>query len=665
MKINNILKVLFGTVVLAGFASCDDEVKYVPAEATPGVYFPAKNTSSVTLSQDDTSTSFDFVVARAGSLAVQSFTFTNNFPAGITMPAEVTFAEGEEIQTISVSYDAELLEPCKYNLEIGFAEGQQVSQVGLAVLKIAATMPEPTPVVAWKDLGECNYTDPFITSGFYNFPSTFKYKVKLQESGETAGLYRLVAPYGTAFADAYEAATGEELPEALYDSKNELFLEIDATDPEKVVIMPQWSGLTLDSDGEMIFMNKAGLYINNDVEVPAGAYGTLKDGILTLPAKTAEVVFPKSTDPDVKGYAFPANQSNVKMIVFPGVNAGDFTAEVEYMGQFNNVNSGVVSAVANITFGADVAAAKAAIVRSASGNGTANEIIAGTCADAIDVDLNDPVVSFPMIAGGTHTIVVVTYDDSGEAQEQASETFDVVFYGDEKAWNDLGDATFADGWIGAIFGLNPINNAYSVPAQESKDNPGLYRLKNPWGTRSPISVLNEATNYADLYIDARNPECILVMPQYSGFANYDDWAEEGEEEDTFGEIYVANYEGRMIDAGYTAAEIIAAGANITTFEDGLFTFNRPFLTATGTATNGGWVYIPNIISMILLPEPEEGDEGEEETPAAITPSNRMINAAALRPAAFHSTFKLARKSDNNSKGHRIKSLNSKSDFQMK
>ena len=655
---------LIAALALSGaLSACDDDVKYSEVAPTPGVFFPVgENISKLTIEPE--AGSFDIEVARYGFTEAQTYTFVNNFKEGeFSMPSTVSFAAEEMAATVTVTYDGENLEPGTYNLEIGFAADQPVNKFGETALKIAVTLPEPTPVVAWKDLGECTYTDPFISSGFYDFPSTFKYKVKLQESGETAGLYRLVAPYGTAFAAAFEAVTGEELPEELYDSKNELYLEIDAKDPEKVVIMPQWSGVTLDSDGEMIFMNKAGLYINNDREVPAGSYGTLKDGILTLPAKTAEVVFPKSTDPEVQGYAFPANQSNVKMIVFPGVNAGDFSAEVEYMGQFNNVSTGVVSAVANISFGTDVAAAKAAIVRSASGSGAANQIIAGTYADAVDVDLNDPVVSFPMIAGGTHTIVVVTYDDNGEPQDQASATFDAIFYGDEKAWDDLGNATFADGWIGPIFGLDPINSAYEVPIQEAKDNPGLYRLKNPWGTKSPISVLNDATTYADLYIDARNPDCILVMPQYSGFANYDNWADDGEEKDIFGEVYVGNYEGRMIDAGYTAAEIIGAGANTSTFEDGLFTFDPSFLRATGTATNGNWVYI-DAVSMILLPEPEEGEEGEEEAPAAITPSNRPIDAAALRPVAFRTSFKLARKS-NNGNGRHVKSLNAKSNFQMK
>lgn len=651
---------LIAALALSGaLSACDDDVKYSEVAPTPGVFFPVgENISKLTIEPE--AGSFDIEVARYGFTEAQTYTFVNNFKEGeFSMPSTVSFAAEEMTATVTVSYNGATLDYGTYNLEIGFAADQPVNKFGETALKIAVTLPEPTPFVAWKDLGECTYTDVLVTSGLYE-TTPLKYKVHIEESGETAGLYRLVAPYGTAFADAWKEAFDEELPAACYDSKNELYLVINATNPKQVYIQPQLTGVTLDSDGQMLITNVAGYLISAGAadDVEAGDYGEFADGVIKIPNKNILVNFPFADD-EIKSKLYYGNSVGTsKMVVMPGVNAGDFSAEVEYMGQFNNVNTGVVSAIANFTFGADVAAAKAAIVRASSGESVASQIAAGTYADAVDVDITDPVVALPMTIAGTHTIVVVTYDDGGQAQDQATVTFDVNFYNDDAAWNDLGDATFADGWILGFFGVDVTQYAYSVAAQESKNNPGLYRLKNPWApTLSPIGSFNTDPEQADLYIDARNPECIVIMPQYTGFNN-----NAGDEED-FGKVFVANLEGRYADLGLTAEEIIAEDAITTTFEDGLFTVAMCFSTGTGPFYQNKWYY-NNSQAMILLPEPEEGEEGEEEAPAAIAPSNRPINAAALRPAAFHTSFKLARKSNNGNSRH-AKNLNSKSDFQMK
>ncbi len=627
---------LIAALALSGaLSACDDDVKYNAAEPTPGVFFPVgENISKLTI--EAVEGSFDIEVARYGSTDEQTYTFATNFSqlTGFSMPATVTFAAEQNSATVTVNYDGATMTPGTYDLKIGFAEGQPVNKFGVTELSIAVTLPEPVEVLPWNDLGECTFTDPFISQGLYPSVPSLSYKVTLQESGETPGLYRLVAPYGSAFADAWAAALGSELGAGNYDADNELYLEIHAEDPEKVYIMPQLIGVTLDEDGEMMGMNVAGLRFNNEVEPAAGDYATLKDGVITLPSRNSLVAFPYSGD---TGAYYGNSKGALKMVVFPGVQAGDYSAEVEFMGQFNNVSTGVVSAVATAEFGEDVAAVKAGIVNASSATSLVAAIKSGDY-EAVDVDVKDPVVSLPVYTSGTYTIAYVTYDSKGEAQDAGSASFEIeVFANDDAAWTDLGSATVADGWlIGGLYideGEDPADYAYTVQAQESVNVPGLYRFKNVWGSSNPLGSMTTTPENTCLYVDASDPECITIVPQSTGWTY-----------GNFGTIYAFNWEGYYIDNGYSKAEVPASRIS-TTLEDGLFTIVSPLICGTGPAFPSGWgPYGAGDYAAILLPD------ADENAPAAMAARfNKAANKISeiKNNRTFKSLFKLSYNHGNN------------------
>ncbi len=639
MKFNNIYSVLFGAAVMAGFASCTDEVDYTPAEQTPGVYFPVANVSTVKLAEDGSS--FDITVGRAGSLAAETVALTNNFEEGtFSMPASVAFAEGEEFADVVISYDGATLAPGQYKLEIGFAEGVSVSQFGYDHLEITATMPEPVVVLDWNDLGECTYTDPFITGGmFTDLPNAISYKVHLEESGDTPGLYRLVAPYGTAFYSEFSAVyPGFELYDNEYDKDNSGYLYINATNPSAVYIQPQTLGATIDATnfGEILAMSDGAYDIYYGGMTPEEAYesnpagfGVLKNGVLTMPAKSLLVNFSVYNPTSI----YYANSSkDIKMIVFPGVQAGDYSAEVEFMGQFNNVSTGVVSAVATAEFGEDVAAVKAGIVNASSATSLVAAIKSGDY-EAVDVDVKDPVVSLPVYTSGTYTIAYVTYDSKGEAQDAGSASFEIeVFANDDVAWTDLGSATVADGWlIGGLYideGEDPADYAYTVQAQESVNVPGLYRFKNVWGSSNPLGSMTTTPENTCLYVDASDPECITIVPQSTGWTY-----------GNFGTIYAFNWEGYYIDNGYSKATI-PANRFTTTLEDGLITVESPLMCGTGPAFSSGWgAYGAGDYAAILLPE--VGDDAPAAMAARFNKAAGKISSLKQN-RRFTSAFKLAR-----------------------
>ena len=629
---------LIAALALSGVLSaCDDDVKYNEATPTPGVFFPiGENISKITIAPE--AGEFEINVARYGFVDAQTYTFTNNFKAGeFSMPATVDFAENQMTTTVKVSYDGATLEPGVYNLEIGFADAQYINKFGETSLKIAVTLPEPTPVSDWNDLGECTFTDPFLTAGFYTyFTQTVSCKVHLEESGETPGLYRLVAPYGTAFCDAmsekYPEIDWAEDEDFGYDRDNSEYLYFQILNDKNVVVMPQHIALAISlSHGTATVMNDAGYEIglqNTPLdEVPAASFGVFKDGVVTIPARNALINVPGANADNPNAIYYANSQKSIKMVVFPGAKGGEFNANVSYLGQFNNAQTGEITAVSSVEFGGDVVAAKAALVKGTAGAAStaATAISEGRYSgELVDVDLSDPTIAFPLEMGGEYSVVVVTYDASGEAQDSGVASFEAMFYGDDAAWETLGYGQMADGWIIALFGYDQFDYAYDVLVSESKANPGIYRIKAPWGPGTPLAQLNQSSQVTDIFIDTRDQEFIPIMPQNSGF----------EYAPQLNYIYVCNREGYLLDNGYTKEEICQMVSTtevpyITTTmeptEGGIMiTINPSWIIGNGSVFGGtGAGYVDE--SVIIIPTEDAGDE-PSEAPRFVKKSSKPFSS---------------------------------------
>lgn len=638
---------LIAALALSGaLSACSDDVEYNAAEPTPGVFFPM-NANITALTIEPQAGSFDIEVARYGFSEEQTYSFTNNFAelTGFSMPETVSFAAGQTTAVVNVSYDGAVMTPGVYKLNIGFAENQPVNQFGETALKIAVTLPEPVEVLPWNDLGECTFTDPYISQGLYGSMPTLTYKVHIEESGDTPGLYRLVAPYGSAFAAAWLEANGEgeALGAGSYDADNQLYLEIHAEDPEKVYILPQLLGTTLDSDGEMMGMNLAGLRIDNGQEPEAGAYGTYKDGIITLPSRNSLVVFPYSTASDVKGKAYYGNPNNsVRLVVMPGVSVGDYSATINYVGQYSNPTTGENSALATFSFGEDVVAAKAALLTNGNGAVLGEAVADGSAANIIDIPVgSEGPVAFPVVMAGSQTISVVTYDGAGQCMDKTSISFNMTPYNDDAAWNSLGYGKLADGWIAGVFFVEDIfADAWNVEIQEAKSTPGLYRLVKPWNNKYCIlSGVNSSENMANIYIDATDPEFIKIMPQFTGFS-YN--KKLGQMTEPQGDFYICNVEGYFSSKGYSKDEIIANDMLTTSFDEGMLVIEFPYIDSDagipakkpdGNTEIIHWSAF-NEVSAVIFPSAEG-----EDVPASV----KGKAAKSLSGDSFRSSFKIAKR----------------------
>lgn len=147
----------------------------------------------------------------------------------------------------------------------------------------------------WKALGMGTMTDAWI---LYSFSSDFyaTLYVEIEESTKTPGLYRMVDLYG--YDNIY--GNGYGFFSKYNDNLERTDIIIDATDPEYVVVEPQYSGWTFpegvckDNDGNPVtdlFISSGNFYYEKEEGLTReqvkqqypSVVSTMADGVITIP----------------------------------------------------------------------------------------------------------------------------------------------------------------------------------------------------------------------------------------------------------------------------------------------------------------------------------------------------------------------------------------------
>lgn len=179
-----------------------------------------------------------------------------------------------------------------YTAAVVAYNGNDVKATDYVTFLYISTSSNYDPNEGWKSLGYVDYSDGFVCSCPVLFlPEPLQtYSVEIQESEETAGIYRLVNPYGAAYPYSNVEEDNPYLPKYLY---------IDASNPDKVVILESPQDLTLyaqDQYGNVVpatdltlCWSLADYYRQNgytdDQIAAAGAYfGTYTNNKITFPA---------------------------------------------------------------------------------------------------------------------------------------------------------------------------------------------------------------------------------------------------------------------------------------------------------------------------------------------------------------------------------------------
>lgn len=191
-----------------------------------------------------------------------------------------------------------------------------------------------------------------------------------------------------------------------------------------------------------------------------------------------------------------------------------------------------------------------------------------------------------------------------------------------EVFKSLGMGLYTEDFIFGLF--NGLENVtYEVEIEESVDNPGKYRLVNPYGAAYPY---NEAGDYDAsqnyyMVINAQDPEGVYIPLQGVGC----DWG--------YGEWTVYSMAANYLDAGYPLEDVKAAG-HCGTLKDGVITFPEKSLLITADGL-GGKLYYANTMGAfkVVLPGYTDAapEEGGAETASVNKSSVKTVEPAFDRP----------------------------------
>jgi hypothetical protein len=193
----------------------------------------------------------------------------------------------------------------------------------------------------------------------------------------------------------------------------------------------------------------------------------------------------------------------------------DYSFAMQFRGHYIDAD-GVDNAVISVSKGADVGGCLMAVV--AADNNT-DATVQGMLAGNVPCDtlIAGGFYACPMTASGNYKAVAITYNADGEVIEPHTVEFEFWVAADSNPWTSLGYAKYTDDVIAPLLGATVP--AYYVQVLESKEQPGLFRLLDPYGPAFPM--YQSAESYKDgsyIEIDATDPQGVWIVGwQSTGF----------------------------------------------------------------------------------------------------------------------------------------------------
>ena len=467
-------------VLALGFSACTEQVEYTPAEvpATAQVYFTTENASQIDLSQD--SKSFDINVARAVAGEADTVYVTVNADEAANdlfeFPAAIEFADSATtaVYTVTVKDGATLEYEKYYQIQLALSD-EVATPYGKQVHTFQVGVPAP-----W---GEWVKKTAVYNFGLYvngSYPITVYYREHLLDA--TLGQFKLAVSEIGVNEDIlveYNRETGACQVGVHY------FLDNSNYGPVYVSDFPHYpltAGLTYE-DYPCYYNAETGTFVLNLIYFVSTELGSAGNGYF---AKGTETI-------QLDGFEVPA--------------APDYSFAMEFKGHYID-NAGTDNAVIAATKGADVAQYLMTVI-SADDNAQAavTGMLKGTV--ACDTLTESGFYAYPMTASGNFKALAITFDAEGNPIEAFAKDFEFYMAGQENPWKSLGYAVYTDDIILPGFSNNPMS--YYVEVLENQDQPGLFRMVDPYGPEFPLYPY--ASSYEEgsyIEIDATDPEGVWI-----------------------------------------------------------------------------------------------------------------------------------------------------------
>lgn len=489
-RIFNYCTMLLVSVLAISLGSCTDEYEYIGAVAEgEQVYFSNALSSTVELNSNASSIQIPINrIQRSGALTVP---LEVSVPEGSNckVASEATFADGDSVAYINISYDPSAIEYGKYDtITIAIKDAEYTTPYGASSFTFAAGLSE------WKTMSTKGSFRDGILAYMYGL-DILTYQVEIQENVLTPGRYRVVSPYGegTGFYDSY---VGDGKVFTAASASNTSFI-IDATDPDYVYIDGDFytgvdDGMSSEGQGQLHVFSYVYYYLSagNSIEtikanVPE-LFGKLENGVITFPSNSILANFDDSMNP--MSYA---NSSDLT-VALPGYEITDYSSSFTYEGRFTDV-AGNNYAQGKITLGEDVASAKYIV---AADGDDVNEIIAAVNEGLIEATqiTSSTEVKVAISEGGTYNMIIMTYDAEGNMRAYSSTSFEFSLGSDAHNWQPIYTGVFthnvepafitteegSDEYVGNPI-INNITSSYSAVMYQDANDPTSFKIE-PWIT---------------------------------------------------------------------------------------------------------------------------------------------------------------------------------------
>ena len=499
-KIFNYFSMLLASVLALTLGACTEEFEFTRSTIEgEQVYFSNSLPSSVDLVPTETEAKVPVNrVQRSGALTVP-ITVTAEEGCPFNISSEVTFADGDSVAHVTISYNPEAIEYGRYyDIALAIGDENVTTPYGETSYTFSAGKSEWNPSST-----QNGFYREGIMSNFFSDIAVSTYEVDIQESLVTPGRYRVVNPYGirfdgetgTQFYQTYINFSGSAL-QWVGDALN-TSIEIDATDPDFVYIDGDfYPGCAFGTYGTFHSFSLVTMYMSQGrtlEQLKASApdiFGKLRDGVITFPARTIATNF--TNDYDLNGI-YSSNNDQLA-IALPGHEIRDYSSSFTYTGRFTDIaEHNYVQG--EITLGADVAMAKYVIAAvgddvQAIVDAVADGSIEGTIVNEsgeIQVSLEE---------SGDFHFIIVTYDESGSMRGSSVTAFTYSIEPKQEAdWQFVCNGTYFHAFqnyfsdLDALFQDQP---SYTTTLYQDANDPTRYKI-DPYGINPNMPLTFEFT----------------------------------------------------------------------------------------------------------------------------------------------------------------------------
>ena len=177
--------------------------------------------------------------------------------------------------------------------------------------------------------------------------------------------------------------------------------------------------------------------------------------------------------------------------------------------------SGNVFAQAIVELGDDATNVKAVVIEAdADPEAVADAIAAGEL-EAYDVTSGIINVPIPEGLSGKLQIVLVVLDEEGAVKTISASPFE-YYGGAASPWQSIGIGLYTDDLVYPLYTEDGSSATYEVEIQENTDEPGLYRLVDPYGPNFPYYPYADSYTSSYIEVNATDPEGVYIFEQSTG-----------------------------------------------------------------------------------------------------------------------------------------------------